>query len=274
MQSRQQSPNPQYTQQEEQTLQSNLLAMAKPVGEVIRIFEADARYLERRAAEGKGAFPDRTAPLWYFERDLIGVPFVFVTLPQFGTLTKSQFGPQEVARIGVSVIDLTGQAPRVIPPTIAQFSHRYLLNDLRGMTENELIGGHIWTLARNPDYPMTPQGKFPVTLKIYEFGLDRPELVDGDFQPPEDGFTPRTEYSTDQHTRPDPHVQRPGQTLPTPEQMDAARARFGLTPQPEPTPSGLGTSRAVEGTRPAWFQSNPPHEEPKRGRGRPRNPVS
>lgn len=240
-------------------LMDNLRQLARPAGDIVATMRRDAEYLLKRQEEGKSAYLDRSTLPLYYERDLIGIPFRFVTDPMPGRV-NGNFGPQDVVRVGVVILDLTGEYPRASDPLMAQFSHRYLINDLRNLTRLDL-DAHVWTLGRNPELPLTPRGQHPVTLKVYEYGVDLPEVVDGEL--PSQGefnYTPST------------YTPSNGQ-LPSAEQMQQARARFGFADQPAPpvTP----TNPTGHAPRLPWGDAQPaqPAQDTsgaKRGRGRPR----
>jgi hypothetical protein len=231
--------------------EANLIQLTRPAPNVRAVLTRDAEYVAKRHAEGKTAFPDRQFSAYYYERDLIGYPFFFATVPQFGQY-KGNFDVQDVARCGIWIVqdDYT-----LTEPVVAQFAHKYLLSDLKGQTEQELFG-HCWTLARNESLPPTPRGEHPITLKIYEMDADAPEDEEG---PIEWAPTPAPQTPP---TPPDTAAAR-AWPLPSSDQMNAARERFGL-----------GSGSTVDSQPPRW--QTPPQQAPeqpapvkRRGPGRP-----
>lgn len=114
---------------------------------------------------------------WY-SRDLEGVPFVISSEPIWRT-QDGKYGPQEVAQAQVRLFDW--EHGRETDSRLVTFSGRYLLNQLRAMTPNETTGSYVFTIARNPHMPLTPQGVYPLMLAVYDPELDRPPQDDAPF---------------------------------------------------------------------------------------------
>jgi hypothetical protein len=113
-----------------------------------------------------------------YDKDLAGVPFLAVGMPVFKTRTGN-FGPQETAELYIQRIDMDGGIVGL--PEIARFSGRYVVNKLKYLAQKELVGHVVWTLGRNPNWPLIATTKqHPLGLRPYMYGTDRPEIVDSD----------------------------------------------------------------------------------------------
>lgn len=107
--------------------------------------------------------------LGWYSKMLEGVPFVVVSEPIYRT-DKAPWGEQEVAQAHVRLYDW--EHGRETDSQLVTFQGRYLLNQLRAMTMNELVGSYVFTIARNPAMPLTPQGVYPLMLAVYDVTRD------------------------------------------------------------------------------------------------------
>lgn len=103
----------------------------------------------------------------HYDRDLAGVPFIITSAIHIHTVQGGKFGPKEVAEFFARSVD--PDTDEVSDALRVQLSGRYILNQLRRMTEND-IRGYVYTLEPNKDMPKTPSGTYPLMLRYYEPG--------------------------------------------------------------------------------------------------------
>lgn len=113
---------------------------------------------------------------------LILAPFVFEDEPAKTFVGRSgrkvHISAQVVAYSVIQFVTVNSAGvKRVGSPQQVKWSGTYLTNQLQRLPENHEFS-KIWTLARNENMPMTPQGEFPVMLATYYHGVDTPEEIE------------------------------------------------------------------------------------------------
>ena len=142
-----------------------------------------------------GAHPDAAYPSarepFLTQKTLLGLPFAVAGMWQF-KLQPAKSGTdknglpyfideRQVAQLRVCLLDVSGE-PAVWsyrPARLATVSGAYLLNQLRDLRENDLVGAGIFTFGRNPKMspyknPQTQRAEYPIMLKRWEPGKDVP----------------------------------------------------------------------------------------------------
>lgn len=139
---------------------------------VLNIRERTTMLVEHARQHGEAhRFLDDDAEYGWYSRDLVGVPFIIASEPVWRT-QKAPWGEEEVAQMNVRLYDwATG---RESEPKSVTFNGRWLLNKLKRMTANELVGSVVFTIARNTTKPLTPQGVHPYMLAAYDPTRDAP----------------------------------------------------------------------------------------------------
>lgn len=153
-------------QQSQQTQDLSTISAPPTASEIDALW----RRTEEVAKLPTGVFPSFGGSAGLYPKQLLGVPFVFVSTPVFRT-QNGRFGEQEVAQAYICVFDDTW---KLQPAEQATFTGAYLLNQLRSATPRELVGSYVWTIAPNPRFRRV-DGKSPLMLKIYEAGDTPPD---------------------------------------------------------------------------------------------------
>ena len=123
-------------------------------------------YLAGGAARFPSGAPGPNAA-WY-EKHLEGKPFIITSPIEWRTVSsKFQASPVEQAVCQVRFVQDT-DGTLSTTPVIAVFQGRYLLNQLRSLEPSHLYGGLVWTVERNHDMPVTPQGLHPFMLAVFD----------------------------------------------------------------------------------------------------------
>lgn len=125
------------------------------------------RHLERTVGvlqNGEKPFVQSGGNLHY-DRDLAGVPFIITSSLNIHTVQGGKFGPKEVAEFLARSVD--PETDQTSDALHVQLSGRYILNQLRRMTEHELHG-YVYTLEPNSEMPKTPSGSYPLMLRYWE----------------------------------------------------------------------------------------------------------
>lgn len=176
----------------------NLASTEPQAGEPVQLsivpLVVDPAYLLRMnqefvAAHPEMEFPQTREPALY-NKTLLGVPFAIVS----EWLWKKQpasvyegitFPARDVIQVMLATVSQPSKDPTTwafAKPRLATLSGAYLLNQFRDATPNTYIGAGLFTIARNPAMPLTPQGEYPMMLARYD--------VDKYYQPHPDENAP------------------------------------------------------------------------------------
>lgn len=122
-------------------------------------------------------FPNFGGPLMVYSKDVMGEAFTFlsgvtfVVQPEKILSNGGKIGEQEVARVWVAIWDW--EKHEYQPAKLASFSDTFLVNQLRGVSAENLVNSGLYTVARNDRFA-TAGGDWPRMLKRYVYGTDNP----------------------------------------------------------------------------------------------------
>lgn len=112
-----------------------------------------------------------------YDKDLEGRAFVIVSQLIF-TEIPDDFKKGENKRIVRFLCRIYNPMSGELGPVRSvQLAGGYVLSQVRGMTDNELIGSYLWTLARDKDLSPYQRGdgwEYPRRLAIYDAETDSP----------------------------------------------------------------------------------------------------
>jgi hypothetical protein len=112
-----------------------------------------------------------------FEKHLEGRAFVFVSRPILveveDAFNKGQ--TKTIARVMVRRFD--PESGELLAEQEARLQGGYVMSQLRAMTDNEMVGSYLWTLARDTDDSPYQRGdgwEYPRKLAIFDVSSDTP----------------------------------------------------------------------------------------------------
>lgn len=123
-------------------------------------------------------FPSGSRPPGLYNKTLMDVPFVIASAPMFrmrpATTTRDgrTFAAREEVQLWLQLLE-GWESDDAATWTLAQaklatIHGSYLCNQIRSMTEHELVESGIWTLAYNPEHPLPSstkeEPKYPAML--------------------------------------------------------------------------------------------------------------
>lgn len=125
--------------------------------DVLAIQKRTAELLELLKRSYGSRFPESGQKNIFYDKELEGVPFLIVSPVQFREAPGFKKGESQT--VANCVIQLwNAKSGELGVPKMAQLAGGYVRNQLRGMTENELVGSYLWTLARDEEADPYPRG--------------------------------------------------------------------------------------------------------------------
>jgi len=112
-----------------------------------------------------------------FEKHLEGRAFAFVSRPILAEIedTFNKGATKTIAR--VMVRRFNPETGELLPAQEARLQGGYVMSQLRAMTDNEMVGSYLWTLARDMDDSPYQRGdgwEYPRKLAIFDEASDSP----------------------------------------------------------------------------------------------------
>jgi hypothetical protein len=144
------------------------------IGHVLERTNEMFQYLED--AHGS-RFPWGARSAIAYEKELEGRAFLFVSKPVQAEVEDAFNKGRMKTIIRVLVRIFNPDTRELLAPREAQFQGGYTVNQLRGLTERELVGSYLWTLARDLDESPYQRGdgwEYPRKLAIWDASQDSP----------------------------------------------------------------------------------------------------
>ena len=153
--------------------------------DVLAVEKRTRELLELLQLSHGSRFPDNQTRNVMYDKDLEGVAFLIVSPINFRE-TPDNFTKGKMRTVANAVIQLWNvRTSELSTPRMAQFGGGYVLNQLRGMTEHELVGSYLWTLARDEDVEPYTRGdgyEYPRKLAPWDVTKDTPVNASGSDQ--------------------------------------------------------------------------------------------
>lgn len=142
-----------------------------------RIIERTAEMLEVLFQSNGTRFPWGTRSALAYEGEMEGRAFLIVSQPVSAEVEDNFNKGAKKTVIRALIRFFNPETGELLPVREARFQGGYTVNQLRGMTERDLVGTYLWTLARDMDKSPYQRGdgwEYPRQLAIWDSVNDSP----------------------------------------------------------------------------------------------------